>query len=101
MKPYFRRIAEITVTIGVLATFALSAAPAVALTDEGSALQQRVDDILDRFPGGTQISFNEVSWEGGAVVLTLMSLTGVSLLRGRVLRDWRILRLFRHRARGG
>ncbi len=27
MKPYFRRIAEITVTIGVLATFALSAAP--------------------------------------------------------------------------
>ncbi len=63
-----------TVIAAVLTGLALAiAAPAAANADplSGSdALQQRVDAVLAKFPGGTQIAPNEVSWDGGATILT-------------------------------
>lgn len=40
-------------------------------------MQTRIDEVLAEHPGGTQVSWNEVSWEDGDVVLTLAS-EGVS-----------------------
>lgn len=34
-------------------------------------MQERVDAILDANPGGTQIAWNEVSWDKGSVIVTL------------------------------
>lgn len=45
----------------------LAAAPASAATDE---LQDEVDAVIAEF-GGTQTAPNEVSWDDGAVVLTI------------------------------
>lgn len=45
----------------------VGAGPASAASD---LLQDRVDAVISEF-GGTQTASNEVSWEGGAVVLTI------------------------------
>jgi hypothetical protein len=34
-------------------------------------VQSQIDEVLAEFPGGTQTAWNEVSWDNGAVVLTL------------------------------
>lgn len=39
-------------------------------------MQARVDSALTANPGGTQIAWNEVSWDDGAMILTLAPETG-------------------------
>lgn len=51
----------------VVGALALSASPAAASTD---ATQDQVDAVIAEF-GGTQTASNEVSWNDGAVVLTI------------------------------
>lgn len=71
--------------------FSLLAAASVAALTLGGALsanavagektmQERVDQVLLEYPGGTQIAANEISWEDGAVVLTLAPTGGVTPL---------------------
>lgn len=43
-------------------------APASAITDP---TQTRIDYVLANYPGGVQTEWNEVSWGGGDVVLTV------------------------------
>ncbi|MCD1571859.1 hypothetical protein [Agromyces mediolanus] len=58
----------------VAAAVVLAPLPAVAATaPEDPGLQQRIDAVLAEFPGGTQTGPDEVSWQDGAVVLTLES----------------------------
>ncbi len=66
----------------------IAAASAAALTFGGGlaanadvgeeTMQERVDRVLLEYPGGTQIASNEISWENGAVVLTLASADGIA-----------------------
>ncbi|WP_448389856.1 peptidase inhibitor family I36 protein [Microbacterium aurum] len=42
-----------------------------AYAAEDSGLQDRVDAVLAEFPGGTQTKANEISWDGGQMILTL------------------------------
>jgi hypothetical protein len=42
---------------------------------EASAVQDRIDQVLVDY-GGTQSSWNQVSWDGGAIVLTVVDPTG-------------------------
>ncbi|MFD4961111.1 peptidase inhibitor family I36 protein [Microbacterium sp. NPDC058389] len=51
----------------LVGAIALSASPAAASTD---STQDQVDAVIAEF-GGTQTAANEVSWDDGAVVLTL------------------------------
>ena len=64
----------------ILATAALIALAILAPTSAhatGDTLQDRVDQVLEDYPGGTQIGAGEISWNGGEIVLTLAG--GVSL----------------------
>lgn len=54
------------------------AAHANELGAESTALQERVEAILDQYPGGTQIAENEIAWDGGAVILTLEASGGIT-----------------------
>lgn len=40
-------------------------------TDDSESVQQRIDQAMNARPGGTQISATEISWEDGAVILTV------------------------------
>lgn len=63
-------IALLTGAVMVIAT----ATPAAATSSTTSAsMQQQVDAALAAEPGGMQTAWNEVSWNDGAVVLTLAS----------------------------
>ena len=55
----------------------LIVAPAHAANADTPDLQDRIDQVLAEY-GGQQISANEVAWDGGAVVLSLASASGVS-----------------------
>ena len=56
--------------ITTLVTLLLSAAPASAATFSDDELQDRVDAVIAEY-GGVQTGENEVSWDGGAIVLTI------------------------------
>lgn len=62
-----------TATLALATAVLLASTPAQAANSEKqtSSLQERVDAVLERFPGGTRTGVNEISWEGGDVVLTL------------------------------
>lgn len=45
----------------------------VSAPTEDAAVQERIAEVMQEYPGGTQISRNEVSWDNGNVVLTLRS----------------------------
>lgn len=53
-------------------------AVASAAEPETSPMQERVEEVIDEF-GGEQISWNEVSWDGGKIVLTLNAETTTPL----------------------
>lgn len=57
----------------VVLTVAFTSAPLVAHAEAMNSLQSQVDQVLEDFPGGTQTGAGEISWEGGAIVLTLES----------------------------
>lgn len=57
--------------LSLLFTLCLTATPAHAAEPPSSPLQQRVDEVLAKFPGGEQVAPNAVSWEKGAIVLEL------------------------------
>lgn len=56
--------------IGVL-SLGMIAPSMAAYAAEDSGLQDRVDAVLAEFPGGTQTMANEISWDGGQMILTL------------------------------
>jgi len=62
-----------TITALVSLAAALLLAPAVPATaaESGTDLQQRIERVIDDFPGGVQTAANEISWADGDVVLTL------------------------------
>lgn len=62
----------------ILVASALVFAPAAAAQTAGPDAQDRVDEVLADYPGGTQISPNEVAWDDGAVVLTIEDASAVS-----------------------
>jgi len=64
----FMSLLALPVLVGAVA---LSASPAAATTD---ATQDQVDAVIAEF-GGTQTAANEVSWDDGAVVLTIAAQT--------------------------
>ena len=61
--------------IGILiaaAALLLAIAPnSAAVASGNSDMQSRIDKVMGAHPNGTQISWNEVSWDGGDVILTL------------------------------
>lgn len=61
------------VTVLVAAALILVGAPAHAAPE---TLQDRIDAILQEHPGGIQIDDRSISWENGAVTLTLDAGTG-------------------------
>lgn len=71
-RPLFGAMAGV-----LLVLIALLIAPDSARAEEGDSsagtlsVQQRIDEAMLARPGGTQISATEVSWEDGAVVLTV------------------------------
>lgn len=56
------------ILIASVAVITLGAAPAQAAD---KPLQDQIDQILEDFPGGVQTSATTISWDGGAMVLTL------------------------------
>ena len=64
-------VGAITVVLMVL-----GAAPAVSDPTPPDTVQQRVEDVLARYPGGIQISSTTSSWEDGAILLTFPSPSG-------------------------
>lgn len=61
----------IGIVIGAIALLATSVAgPTAAATGTGN-MQERVEAVLAENPGGTQIGWNEISWDDGDVILTL------------------------------
>ncbi len=70
--PAFRDHARILVTSIVALTLVAGASPAAQAADPSDdSLQARVEAVLAKSPGGTQIGPNEISWDGGQIVLTL------------------------------
>lgn len=61
-------LATAVITLSVCA-----AAPATAKTAD--SMDERVAAVMEENPGGTRIGWNEVTWEGGDVVLTLSATT--------------------------
>lgn len=45
--------------------------PSWAIGQEGD-MQQRVEDLLAQYPGGEQTNWNEVNWQDGEVIMTLV-----------------------------
>ena len=70
-----RRLAVLA-AVGALA-LALFTPGVAAYADDTSELQARVDAVLAEFPGGSQTAPNEVTWEDGAVILTLAADEGL------------------------
>lgn len=62
-----RTAALLTLTAALL-TLPVNAATA---SEADPSLQQRIDQVLEDFPGGVQINANEVSWNEGDTILTL------------------------------
>jgi len=56
--------------VAVMVLTSWFASPAQAITSNPE-MQTRVETVLEQNPGGTQIAWNEVSWDDGEVVLTL------------------------------
>lgn len=52
----------------LVALFTPTAAPAT--TPPPTAMQERVEDVIEEH-GGVQTGWNEVTWDAGAVILTL------------------------------
>lgn len=61
-------VALIACVVMALATATPAAASA---TSTPASMQQRVNAVLAAEPGGIQTAWNEVSWDDGAIVLTL------------------------------
>lgn len=57
--------------LSLLLALCITATPAHAAEPSPSPLQERIDEVLAKFPGGEQIAPNAVSWEKGAIVLEL------------------------------
>jgi len=58
----------------LITTFsAIGLAIALSATNLSSEneMQQRINDVIADHPGGQQTAWNEVTWDGGAIVLTL------------------------------
>lgn len=62
------------------AALTLGGALSASAASSGETMQERVDRVLLDHPGGVQIAPNEVSWENGAVVLTLAPTDGIAPL---------------------
>lgn len=62
-------------SLGALA-LALSAPIAAIAAPVADTLQTRVDAVLSEFPGGTQTGLNQITWDGGAMILTLEDTSG-------------------------
>lgn len=50
----------------------VSVTPAIAETGTGD-MQVRVEAVLAEYPGGEQTAWNEISWDDGAIVMTLQA----------------------------
>ena len=58
--------------ITLLTTVVLAATvPAVASASDTPDMQERVNAALAEIPGGVQTGWNEVTWDDGAMVLTI------------------------------
>lgn len=57
--------------LSLLFALCFTATPAHAAEPSSTPLQQRIDEVLAKFPGGEQVAPNAVSWEKGAIVLEL------------------------------
>lgn len=63
----------------------VTATPAAADTAPAQTpMQQRVSAALAAEPGGEQTAWNEISWDNGAVVLTLASDTAIASVAAQV-----------------
>lgn len=65
----------------IAAALTLLATPSIAAADTGDddSMQQRIDAVLEAHPDGVQIDANEVSFDGGKIVLTLAATPTSSL----------------------
>lgn len=65
-------LATATLILAALIAAVNSPSGAYASTsDDSASVQERIDEAMKVRPGGTQISATEVSWEDGAVILTV------------------------------
>jgi hypothetical protein len=63
-------VAAASLIVGIMAT------PAGAATASATTLQQDIDQQLASFPGGMQVSANEVAYDGGSAVVVFPDSTG-------------------------
>jgi|GEM_PF-1312495 len=61
----------VLLALGSLFLPQLVATVTVSPSTEAQSVQTQIDAALAQHPGGMQTSVNEVSWEGGAIVLTI------------------------------
>lgn len=64
--------AALAVTLVAL-MLASSPGPVAQAASTPSGTQDRIDEVLREHPGGDQTAWNEISWDDGAVILTLAS----------------------------
>ena len=61
------------ITTAIIALSIFAAAPATAKTTD--SMDERIAAVLDERLGGARTGWNEVTWDGGDVVLTLSAFT--------------------------
>lgn len=62
------KIHPVIATLALLGLAILTPTPADAA---GDGMQERIDAVMARYPGGVQTGSGEISWENGEVILTL------------------------------
>lgn len=65
-----RRASRLTATLTLTLILLLAPQSSWAAGPTDTSMQERVDDVIEDF-GGSQTSWNEVTWGEGAIVLTL------------------------------
>lgn len=68
-RNHARTFVTSVVALALVAGVSPGAQAAASAPEE--SLQARIEAVLAKFPGGTQIGPNEISWDGGQIVLTL------------------------------
>lgn len=64
-------VALFAACVGWMALTPAASASTALSAEQAAMLQQEVDSLMQRVPGGTQVSRNEIAWHGGRVTATV------------------------------
>lgn len=69
---------KLAITVLAALTISLGFASTAQASEKHDAVQNEIDSVLERFPGGVQTSDVTIEWDNGAVVLELDAGGGVA-----------------------